>query len=149
MAKTKQDELFEDGDSSLSFDMEAVAAQSFEVIPKGIYPAVVENVEFKMSSTDQPMWSITFVLTDGDFAGRKIFDNMSFAPKALPFTKARLARLAPELISNRFNPKAIAESGDLIGKTIKLKTKIEPYNGEDQTRIASYLPAVSGSGFED
>lgn len=151
-AKAKKEEIdsFEDGDDALTINMEAVEGQSFEVIPKGTYAAVIEELEFKMSnSSGKPMWAVTLTITDGEYSGRKLFTNLSFSEGALPNTKGQIQRFAPEVLSSAFNPKKIAESGKLIGKSVRVKTKLETYEGEERTKIASFLAAAASNGFED
>lgn len=146
-----QDSSFQDDDDSLVIDMENVKAQSFEVIPKGTYNVVIEKCEYKRSeSSNQPMWEMTMAITDGDFANRKLFTFMSFSEKALPGTKASIQKIAPALLEGSFSPKKIADNGDLIGVVARVKTKIEPYNGEDRTKVAQWLaPEGSGDGFAE
>lgn len=146
MAKKKADASFDDGEESLLINLEEVKAQTFEAIPKGTYDVAIESAEYKLSaSSGKPMWNLQLTITEGEFAGRKIFTILSFSEKALPGTKAAIARINPELISTDFNPKAIAESGDLVGLTARVKTKIEMYNDQEQTRVAQWLAASSDS----
>lgn len=147
MAKSKKDASFEEEGESLTINMEDVAAQTFEAIPKGTYNVTIDSAEFKMSkSSNKPMWNLTLVITDGEYANRKIFTILSFSEAALPGTKAAIQRIAPQLLTANFNPKAIAESGDLVGLTARVKTKIEQYEGNDQTRVAGWL-AAGGDAF--
>jgi len=149
-AKSKADDSFEESGDSLLLDMESVEEQSFETIPKGTYAVIVEETEFRMSATSgKPMWNLTLVITDGEFKGRKVWHIMSFSEGAMPTTKAQLLKFAPEVISARFDPKKIAESGVLNGKKFRVKTKIEAYQGEDRTKIAQVLPAADSDGFDE
>ena len=145
-ASKSRDDLFEDGDDSLVVDMDAVEAQSYEAIPKGTYECVIEECEFMMSnSSGKPMWSLTLTITEGEYANRKLFTNMSFSEKALPMTKTQIQRIAPDLISKRFDPRKIAADGSLIGVTCRAKTKVENYEGEDRTRVQTLLAPKGGN----
>lgn len=144
---TKADASFEDGEESLLINLDEVKAQTFEAIPKGTYDVAIDSAEYKLSAASgKPMWNLQLTITDGEFAGRKIFTILSFSEKALPGTKAAIARIDSSLITSSFNPKAIAESGELVGKTARVKTKIEMYNDQEQTRVAQWL-AASGDAF--
>lgn len=146
----KKEDMFEDGDDSLVIDMESVEGQSYEAIPKGTYAAVIEECEFKMSaSSGKPMWNLVLTISEGDFKGRKLFTFLSFSEAALPGTKTQIQRIAPELLSKRFDPKKIAADGTLIGKAVRVKTKLETYEGEERTKVASFLAAKASDGFED
>ena len=145
----KQDEFFEDNDDALTFDMTAVEEGTYEIVPKGTYNTIIEQLEYKLSqSSGKPMWAITLVITDGEYQGRKLFTNISFSEKALSMAKTQILRIAPEVLSSTFNPRKIAESGDLIGKACRAKTKIEVYEGEEKTRVQTLLaPADNDDGF--
>jgi hypothetical protein len=145
MAKSKQDEYFEEGDDSLVIDMDNVEEQSFELLPKGVYDCVIEDCEYKLSnSSGKPMWSLTLVVTSGEFEGRKLFANMSFSEKALPMTKATIMKIAPDVLQAPFMPKKIADEGTLVGKNVRAKTKIEKYEGEERTRVANLMAPTGG-----
>lgn len=147
---SKADDSFEENDDSLAIDMESVEEQSFENVPKGTYNVVIEQIEYKLSnSSGKPMWNLTLIITDGEFKGRKLWHIVSFSEAALPMSKGQILKFAPEVLSKRFDPKKIAESGDLNGKKFRVKTKIEPYNGEDRTKIASVLAPAETDGFDE
>ena len=137
-------DTFEDGDDSLTIDMVAVEEAKNEVIPKGTYNGVIENLEYTLSaSSNQPMWKYTIVISQGEFKGRKLFGNLSFSPKAMSLTKTNIIAIAPELITSDFNPKRIAAEGDLIGRSVRFKTKNEDYQGEPQTKISGFVPPTN------
>lgn len=147
---------FSDGsdDDSLMINLSNVEAQSFEVMPKGRYPIVVEETEFQISkSSGKPMWSVRFSITEGDFANRKLFTYMSFSDKALSMTKGNLAALGmTELMEGSFNPKRVAEEGLLVGKTAIAVVAIEKGNdgNEDRNtvkRLVAATDADNGDGF--
>ena len=149
MAKTKQTEefdptaggdegTFESADTSVMVDLSGVEEATFDAVPKGVHEAVIEECTFQHSqNSGQPMWALRHNITDGPYEGRKIFDNVSFAPKAMPFSKKTLAVIAPELLSAPFDPEV--EAPKMEGKKVKFRTKINKYEGRDQTRIVEYL----------
>lgn len=145
------DDVFEDGDDALTFDMEAVEESVNEIVPKGKYQAVIEECEYKLSaSSSKPMWSIAMVITEGDYKGRKLFTNMSFSEKALPITKGQLLAFAPDVISNAFDPRKLAAEGAIVGKKVTATTKIEKYEGQDRTRVSALAaPLDAADGFLD
>lgn len=148
-AVKKQDENFEQGDDALTINMDEVHAQSFELIPKGTYDVVIEKLEYSLSkSSGAPMWSVQLTITDGDFANRKLFTHLSFSEGALPGTKAAIQKIAPDLLSSAFNPKKIAEEGSLVGIQARVKTGIETYQGEDRSKVKTWL-AAAGADFQD
>ncbi len=129
---------FESGDTSVMVDLSNVEAATFEVVPKGVYEAVIEECTFQHSqNSGQPMWAMRHNITDGPSEGRKIFDNVSFSPKAMPFSKKTLAVIAPELLSGPFDPEQ--EAPKMEGKKVKFRTTLKKWEGRDQTRIVEYL----------
>lgn len=138
------DSFEENNSGSLLIDLEDVAEQSFELLPKGTYPVVVEECEFQISkSSGNPMWRMVFAITEGEYENRKLFHYMSFSEKALPMAKSALKVLASDLISSSFDPKGIADDGLMTGRTATARVDIQKGEGEysDQNRIKSFLSA--------
>lgn len=129
---------FEAGDTSVMVDLTGTEEATFEAVPKGIYMGVIEECTFAHSqNSGQPMWAMRLNVTEGEMEGRKVFDNISFSPKALPFTKKSLAVIAPELLGGPFNPAEVAPS--MEGKIVKFRTKMQKYEGRDTSKLAEYL----------
>ena len=140
------EDVFDDDDDNFTLDMSSVEEAKREVIPAGTYPVVIASLDYARSqSSNQPMWSIQLEIEEGTFAGRKIYTNLSFSPKALGMSKAVLRVIAPELAEGSFNPKQIADNGDLLGRRAKVKTKLEAYQGEKQTRVSRWLPSTDST----
>lgn len=137
--------VFEEG-GSLVVDLTGVAEQVFELIPKGIYNAEVDQCDYQISkNSGAPMFQLILRITDGDFANRKLYNYVSFSPKALPSSKTTLLRLDPTIFSGPFKPQEIADQGVLLGKTCRIKVAHDEYNGEMRARVQSILaPAVGG-----
>jgi hypothetical protein len=159
--KAKQNEIteeqyagmvFEDG-GSMVVDMSAVEEAKFEIIPRGTYQAEVDELTFGLSqASGSPMWTARMNIVEGEYAGRKLTWYASFSRKALPFTKANLNRLAPEIIAQgAFNPQQIADSGQLLGRRIGIRVGTQKGDdGIERNQISALVPAATeggGSGF--
>ena len=59
---------------NLDYDLENVSSE-FEALPEGQYLAKITEAELTKSSTDKPMIKVTWEITDGEYEGRKLFDN--------------------------------------------------------------------------
>jgi hypothetical protein len=133
-----QGAAFENEDAGILVDLRNVEEMSFEAIPKGIYPAVLDQCDYSLSkNSGKPMWSARFTIAEGEYANRKLFTFLSFSEKALPGTKRQIRQFAPELLSVPFDPKQVAESGALVGRPCRVKVDIEDYkpeSGEVQKR---------------
>ena len=140
------DDTFEGGNASVAIDLSSVEEATFEALPVGEYEGVIAGAEYKLSqNSGAPMWSLQIQVIGGEYDNRRVFDNIAFSEKALPFTKKTLATIAPELISGPFDPEeAVA---DMQGKQVRFLTKVESYQGEKQTRIKKYLPLGGSDDF--
>lgn len=140
--------VFEDG-GSLLVDLSGVEELKFELIPKGNYDAIIDSLEYgKSKSSGAPMFTWVFQIEGGEFAGRKLYYYTSFSNKALKGTKTSLLRIDSELFAGQFNPQEIADSGQLLGRALRIKISHEERqdNGELQARVAQILPPASGDG---
>lgn len=135
-----------------SFDMSQEKASSgFPLIPNGTYPAAIESVDYKISSSANPMWQIKWGFLDGELAqkNRKISSFTVFNAEQRGRAKMFLKRVAPELSElTDFNPKAIAEQQLLVGKHAKLKinNQTDKQTGEERSNVADVLAIGSGGG---
>ena len=128
-------------------------ANSFEVLPKGTYNAIVEEFEFTTSqSSGSPMIKCVYSIIDGEYADRKIFDYYVLtgegAKYALPRLKQLITRVVPEEDSTSFNPVKFAESGIIINRQCRITVGIQTqkkgeYKGEKRNNVREILAANS------
>jgi hypothetical protein len=138
--------VFEEA-GELTINLANVAEMKFEQLPKGTYSCVVSDAKFGMSkASGSPLLSLTFEINEGEYAGRKLFGNLSFSQKALPGTKANLIRISPELVDKPFQPKQLADSGYFNGKVVRAVVDMREYNGEMRSQIVGYKSASAGNG---
>lgn len=129
---------------------------SFEVLPKGTYDAVVEELEFTQSqSSGSPMLHAVYSIVGGEFEGRKIHDyyllNGKGAEFSLPRLKQLLLRVCPEVNVGTFNPQEFADSGVAINRMCQLKLQVQTqkkgdYKGEKRNNVREILPAADQAG---
>lgn len=138
-----------EGDS-LMVNLSEVQAQSFEPIPKGKYPVVIEECEFQISkSSGKPMWAMRFGVTEGEYANRKLFMYMSFSEKALPSTKGNLVHIGPEFLEGNFDPRKVANEGTLIGRTCIAVVAMEKGQDDQERNVIKGLRASGTAGSDD
>tara|TARA_Y100000034_G_C6852159_1_gene386691 strand:- start:81 stop:509 length:429 start_codon:yes stop_codon:yes gene_type:complete len=58
---------------------------TFEPLPEGRYNVRVEDSSLTTASTGTQMISTQFVVTDGDFKGRKLWNNFTLTAKSLVY----------------------------------------------------------------
>lgn len=140
--------VFEDG-GSLVIDLSNVEALKFEVVPKGIYDAMIDELSFgKSKASGAYMFTIVLKIEGGDYDGRKFYSYASFSPKAIKGTKTTLMRIDPVLFAGQFNPEKIANDGVLLGKSVRIKIDVGEYNGEPQSQVKSIMAPADAAGSE-
>ncbi len=109
---------------------------TFEPIPSDDYAVEVTKVEKKTSKkSGSDYWSIELTITDGEFAGRKLWDSLSFTGATDEKTKFALQRV--KLVAHRlggikldgdedFNPEVLLGK---IWKTMVIKELRPDRNG--------------------
>lgn len=129
--------------------------KGFEVIPKGNYSAVVDELEFgESANSGNPMISAKFKITEGEFEGRVVFDYWVLQGKGSEFglgkVKKFLSRVTPEVDLSTFNPETFTEEGIAIGRELVISLKITTtkkgeYKGEKRNNVADILAPSTGS----
>lgn len=139
---------FENSDDDV-IDMSGIDenASGFQVIPRGTYDAIVDDVTHGVSQrSGNKMWTWTLEVTTPEFAGRKLFFHSVLTPEQLPRLKKILTRIAPELLEGPFNAREIAEQGVLSGKQLRVRVDIRKYEGQDRNNVKDILPPSEGEG---
>lgn len=140
--------LKETDDGGYTVDMTAVPEAKNEVLPKAWYTCVIDEIEYKLSqSSGKPMWAAVYIISEGEYEGRKLFHNISFSEGALPYTKKNLMKLKPEILTSDFRPDRL-DDYDLQGMTLQVKTKVgKDQNNEPRTEVADIKAAADSSAF--
>jgi hypothetical protein len=109
-------------DENEEVDLSQTGTGGFELIPRGIYNAIVDEVEYTTSSKGNKMWSWVFEIQDEPYDRRKLFFHTTFNEGGLPRVKQALMKLGrADLANGRFNPKQVAEEGILVGLPVRLR----------------------------
>ena len=72
----------------------------FKPLPENRYNVKVDKAEVKTASTGTTMIATEFVITDGDFKGRKLWNNFTLTPKAYVYLYSFLKSAGSNMISN-------------------------------------------------
>jgi len=138
---------FSEGDA-LTVDFNDVEETSFEALPKAMYNCVIAECEFGYSqNSGNAMWTLQLEVADGEYAGRKLFNHMTFTGGGVGFTKRDLKRIAPELLEAPFQPNDPEVVSSMLGKQVRCRvtTRKDP-EGETRNNISGMYP-VDGDGF--
>jgi len=103
-----------------------------EIIPPGIYDAMVDNVEFGNSRKGNPMLTWTFVVTDKEGKNHTLFYHNTLNDDR---GKGRVKQTVNALISDEeefdwteFRPSETAEWA--VGRQCRVRVRIQPANEE-------------------
>lgn len=127
-------------------DLSKVKAQ--EPVPDDWYECRVESAEERKSKAGFDKISMGYKILSGPFANRMVFDDLSFAPNALPITKQKLVGLG---FSDDFEGEIDAE--ELVGivcrvhVSIEVSTQLDPETGApypDRNRIKKISASRAG-----
>lgn len=129
------------------FDLTGVEenAGGFEVLPKGKYDAVVDELEFGESKAGNPMITVKYAITTPEYENRIIFDYWVLGGgKAAEFGLAKLkkflVRVCPDVDLSAFNPQSFADQGTAVGRLCTLSLGIQTqksgeYKGEKRNTV--------------
>lgn len=149
-----------DTGAGMTFDLSGVdenKAGGFEVLPKGQYDAIVNELEFGESKAGAPMITVCFVIDGGEYDGRMIYDYFVLGgsnEKAVEFGLAKLkkflVRVCPQTDLSAFNPVAFANAGTAVGLSCVLELGIQTqrkgdYKGEKRNTVKDILASEATS----
>lgn len=118
-------------------NLEVAESLSFELLPEGQYKVTVDACELGESKAGKPMYTVDFVVTEGDHASRQVrYWLVLVTKKGLHWDLPKFCEASgnawPDEPTKRneayFNQVAL----DLVGKTATITVAIEEreYNGE-------------------
>lgn len=123
------------------FSVDLTDAQSSFQITPGTYPAKVIGVEKGLSKTSgNPMFTFTFVIMSGEFAGREFKNFCSLSPAAA----FKLAEVVTALGLGVIGSTSSFTRNQAINKAVMLKIEDDTYQGEDRSTIKKVLPHPDG-----
>lgn len=137
------------------FDLSSVEdVKGFEVMPKGTYDAVVDELDFGESKKGNPMITIKYAITSPEYENRVIFDYWVLSGKGAEFGLAKLkkflVRVCPDTDVSAFNPQAFSDEGAAVGRLCRLTLGIQTqkageYKGEKRNTVKEVLAADNSS----
>lgn len=103
------------------FNIEDVK-DGFDALPVGSYPGKIVKAELVTASTGKPMVKVEWEITEGEFQGRKVWDNIVLT---VAFKVKQYAGLIGVTSGNSF------DTNDLIGIEAALSLIQEPNQNND------------------
>lgn len=128
-----------DFDALMSLDV--AESMSFEPLPRGLYKVAVDACELGESKKGNPMYTVDFVVTEGEHAARQIRYWLVMVTKNglhwdLPKFCAASGNPWPTERTERTNDYYYQVALDIVGKsaTITVDDEESEYNGETRKR---------------
>lgn len=128
-----------DFDALMSLDV--AESMSFEPLPKGLYKVTVDACELGESKKGNPMYTVDFVVTEGEHAARQIRYWLVMVTKNglhwdLPKFCAASGNPWPTERTERTTDYYYQVALDIVGKTATITIDVEEseYNGETRKR---------------
>jgi hypothetical protein len=119
----------------INFD-EIDDVQDFTPLPAGRYRCRLAGIEESSTEKGAAMWRMSFVVLDGPFAGRRLFDNLPFSAKALKRVKLVFSRLGLPTTGVVDVTPALA-----LNKTCYLTAEVEEYtDSENHPKKRNKIP---------
>lgn len=118
-------------------DFSNVEERDFSPIPRGRYVVEITNAEIR-EGNEFPYLMVESTVASGDFADKKLWDNMSFSPKALWKLKQfyRGLSVSDEDLSTGFT----VDPDELIGQTVLVNVQVKPdQQGEPRNVVSRYM----------
>lgn len=125
---------------------EVAPSESYELLPPGVYTAMLTESDLKTSNAGGQYFSLCFQITDEDFSGRKVWDNITWKhdnEKAVNIGRAKMSSLC--LAAGVENPE---DSEELHDRPIMIKLGIKKGKDgyEDSNNIKEYSATETGIG---
>lgn len=117
----------------VTVDMEGVESGG-KIVPDGTYEGIIESVESKESSNDNPMLVVKWKLTSGKGKGGAVWDNLPLVPQALWRLKGLLEALGVEVPDSSMD----IDLTELEGQEASLQIVNENFEGKDRPKVTNY-----------
>lgn len=116
-----------------------MSGANFEAMPKDVYPAVFSKYTINQGDAG-PYAACEFTVSESsDFAGRKLFRNMSFSPQSLWATKRSMVAMGadPDELNGPVDVEEKLQR--LIGNDCRLSVDIRMWEGEERNEVKNIL----------
>lgn len=121
--------------------------QAYTPLPPGTYDVRVESAEVKQTKTGKVMYALTLVVTSGNHAKRKLWNNMVVSPespKAMGFFFRDMAVLGATREFFQTDPDESAVAAKIIGADAKARVDLQS-NDPTRNEVRGLQPAGGSS----
>lgn len=117
------------------------AGGSFDVLPEGQYEATIDEIRYRDARAEGkfPQLAVVMTIAEGEFTGRKAFQNLSLSPAAMWrmanfFNLFGLEEQGADGLDYDEDTKLVTEP-DLSGEPVRIKIKHRMWQGEVQADV--------------
>jgi hypothetical protein len=108
----------------------------FEPLPDGRYLCRINDIKVASTQSGDEMWKLSLEVLRGEWAGRRIFDNLVFSEKALSRVKLVCSSLGVDV-----SGEVILEPSTIMGKRCWVEVRTEEYvDAEGILRMRNSVP---------
>lgn len=122
---------------AINLDFSNVEDKNFDPVPADTYLVKVNNAEETVSQAGNEMINVTFEIAEGEYAGRKIFDNFVLMEKTLWKLKQFLVAIGIDV-----SEAVDLDVEDLIGTACEARVKIRQDKGYDPRNTITKFTAT-------
>ncbi len=113
---------------------------SYTLLPEGTYVFNVAEVEDKTTKNEDPMMNVMFTVAVGEFAGKKVWDNIIIPEPGSPAEKIKGRTMHfLHCINEPYEGKFEWNSDMWVGKAVSMRIFHEEYNGKTRAKVAEYI----------
>jgi hypothetical protein len=127
--------------------LESAGNTSFEPLPPSEYEVEVEKAEAKKASqSGKLMFVVTFKVTTGPYANRKLWNNYVVSPEsegAMGFFFRHMKAFGLNAEFFKGNPHEDTVAAALLGKKVKLEVGQRTYQGEIKNDVKNTKPSTA------
>jgi len=141
----REEKEMSDNEMILDYDPNEYETKgAFAAIPAGAYECMVQSVEMKQTKDKTGSYlKVTLVVTDGDYKGRLLFDNLNVRNKS-----EQAQKIGREALNGLLAAAEIPGERDmsvLVQRTVTAKVTVEKSEAYgEQNKVKGYLAPSSG-----
>lgn len=129
-------------------DLMSQAGSGFDPLPNDAYEVQVTEAKATSTAKGKTMFKVTFTVTSGPFANRKLWSNLTVSPESptalgIFFSQMAALGLTKDYFGTGPQPEQIATA--LVGKYATVTTVTREWGGSIQNDVKTIRPAKPGT----
>ena len=117
--------------------------EGFQPLPAGTYTVKIDGLEKRTSQTTNEYYSVTLIVAEGDYSGRRIWDRLMLMDKAVSLDRFFAVLMSAGVEGDVDLTKEAKMNTVLAGKHVHVDGEPEEYNGTTKAKGVLYEPTQS------